>query len=685
MNKTQQNQPVYKNIEPRCPGAKGNKPGCISCPGSNTDVGCKTCWGCTYTFDVSNIAFGGAYPSYGSFTSVNLLVDNSNNPPCEWQYNAIVEGTGPATDVSSISVTINIENNKCVSAQDICGVYFYEPVGGNNGTYVGQFKNCHTQLTEDISGHEMTVPIQNRFAITAKRMGAPYRNPIAGWRKTLDCCEDPCIVELAGIYDFNAGGTITAGQTRFSSSNECEGTVIYTNKQTNTVESIIIRVELDNCCCVPTTTPQQTNTIYGSNNPTSGNFQINTSTVIARETSGAATQPTNTVYKDNYSGKKGAGIDGCGACAVDCNNTLAPRSGIQGRTHKPIIRSGMQEKKPCCMDSNGKCNKTNDYSFSYWQYKHNKRCLDYERNQEKYVGRYPACVNGVCQNAYRKASCCDCDCLPCFQTLDNADTGIPNIPIGTKVTQSSTGASGTITNIVHLPIFPFDLDKVTIQNDDCSTPFDETTITLQLSPSYSWSNFSIESSSGGDKNCSNKAMAKTIYKPSNKKFSHQGAVTSGGRLERLKLDTIKSANSKCIKGQKCITIQSKFVGLNKTYEYPNGKYGAGKPRFTGWMFNGHHSEVKGRVYNMVRYNQQPLGIPQLTAHPPGKTCIKQCFPRTLDLGSNRSTAAGNRARIPGSKCPDGSVDPCNKCGGEHNSTAPCNNIPNQTGQGLRCC
>ena len=149
----------------------------------------------------------------------------------------------------------------------------------------------------------------------------------------------------------------------------------------------------------------------------------------------------------------------------------------------------------------------------------------------------------------------------------------------------------------------------------------------------------------------------------------QGAVTSGGRLERLKLDTIKSANSRCTKNatRKCIEIQSKFVGLNKTYKYPNGKYGAGKPRFTGWMFNGHHQEVKGRVYNMVRYNQQPLGIPQLTAHPPGKTCIKQCFPRTLNLGSNRPTAAGNRARIPGAKCPDGSVNPCNKCG--DNSTA----------------
>jgi hypothetical protein len=182
--------------------------------------------------------------------------------------------------------------------------------------------------------------------------------------------------------------------------------------------------------------------------------------------------------------------------------------------------------------------------------------------------------------------------------------------------------------------------------------------------------------------CSNKAEPHTVYKPSNKKFSNQGAVSSGSRLDRLKLDAIRASNSKCIKDKRCNTIKSKSTG-GCDYKVPNGKYGAGKPRFTGWMFNGHHSEVKGRVYNMVRYNQQPLGIPQLTAHPPGKTCIKQCFPRTLDLGSNRSTAAGNRARIPGSKCPDGSVDPCNKCG--DNSIAPCNNIPDQTGQGLRCC
>ena len=681
MNKTQQNQPVYKNIEPRCPGAKGKR-GCTDCSGSNTNVGCQTCWGCTYTFDVSSNAFTAAYPSYGDFANVNLLVDNSNNPPCEWQYNAIVEGFSfHINDPSSASVSINIEDNKCVGVQDICGVYFYPPVGGATGVYVGQFKNCNN-VTEEISGNEMTVPSQNRFATTAKRMGAPYRNPIAGWRKTLDCCEDPCIVELNGSYDGGSGGYIIPGQTRFSSSNDCEGTVIYTNKQTDTVESIIIRVELDNCCCVPTTTPQQTNTIYGSNNPTSGNFQINTSTVIARETSGAAKQPTNTVYKDNYSGKKN-NIGGC--CATDCDNAIVHRSGIQGRTHRPIIRSGMQEKRPCCRTSTGKCNKTNDYSFSYWQYKHNKRCLDYERNLEKYVRNFPACgmFHGrfQCLNAYRKSSCCDCACEPCFQTLSNTQTGgLENlIHVGTQVTQLNTGASGIITEITYAGTV---VNLVTIQNDNCDILFQNNAQGggIVVPGPTEWTLFSIIASSGGGiaENCSSKAMAKTIYKPNNKKFSKQGAVTSGGRLERLKLDTIKSANSRCTKNatRKCIEIQSKFVGLNKTYKYPNGKYGAGKPRFTGWMFNGHHQEVKSRVYNMVRYNQQPLGIPQLTAHPPGKTCIKQCFPRTLNLGSNRSTAAGNRARIPGSKCITNGTT-CN-CAG-------CNNDPNYTNQGVPCC
>ena len=158
---------------------------------------------------------------------------------------------------------------------------------------------------------------------------------------------------------------------------------------------------------------------------------------------------------------------------------------------------------------------------------------------------------------------------------------------------------------------------------------------------------------------SNKGNLVTIYKPNNKKFSKQGAVSSGSRLDRLKLDTIKSGNSKCKKKWRkgrCRTLLRVNLLMEEYYKVPKGKYDAGQPRFTGWMFNGHHEEVKSRVYNMVRYNQQPLGIPQLTAHKltlsqGGNGCgPKKCFPRTLNLGSNRATAAGNRARIPGSKC-----------------------------------
>ena len=519
MNKTQQNQPVYSNVQPRCPGIKGQRGG-KDCSGSNTNVGCKSCLGCLYTFDVSSNAFGGSYPSYGSFININPVVDSSSNPPCEWQYNGIVEGFSlNGTLPYNARVQISIEDNKCVSVQDICGVYFYAPVGGNNGTYTGNYYDCTG--TPIHSYYEFgSTPTPSKFVTTAKRMGAPYRNPIAGWRNSLDCNYKDC-----------SGGVKGAGTSHWGK------------------------------------------------------------------------QPTNTVYKDNYSGPKSncyPDLSGCGCCPKDCSNAIVHRPGIEGRTHRPIIRSGMQPKSSCCKPNGTQC--FNNYSYSYRQYQNNKRCMSYERSLEKYILAGTAgCLHKKSKNVYRKSSCCDCDCA-----LD-----------------------------------------------------------MQYGPK-----------------CSNKAETHTVYKPSNKKFSNQGAVSSGSRLDRLKLDAIRASNSKCIKDKRCNTIKSKSTG-GCDYKVPNGKYGAGKPRFTGWMFNGHHSEVKGRVYNMGRYNQQPLGIPQLTAHPPGKTCIKQCFPRTLDSGSNRSTAAGNRARIPGSKCPDGRVDPCNKCG--DNSIAPCNNIPNQTGQGLPCC
>ena len=137
MNKTQQHQPVYSSVQPRCPGIRGNR-GAQPCSGSNTKVGCKSCPGCLYTIDVSSNAFNGAFPTYGSFASVNVKVDSSANEPCEWQYNAIVESFSLTTSTSpntGARIQLNIEDERCINVNSIESVYFYAPVGGTLGVY----------------------------------------------------------------------------------------------------------------------------------------------------------------------------------------------------------------------------------------------------------------------------------------------------------------------------------------------------------------------------------------------------------------------------------------------------------------------------------------------------------------------------------------------------------------------
>ena len=612
MNKTQQHQPVYSSVQPRCPGIRGNR-GAQPCSGSNTNVGCKSCPGCLYTIDVSSNAFNGAFPTYGSFASVNVKVDSSANEPCEWQYNAIVESFSLTTSTSATTgarIQLNIEDERCINAGSIEGVYFYAPVGGTLGVYTGRYRLCDGTLQNSLYLFENNAATESKFIKTSKRMGAPYRNPIAGFRKALNCDYKDCRKE-------------------------------------------------------------------GDSN-----------------TSNWKKQPTNTVYKDNYSGKKGNCANGpepfpengCGCCPTDCSSgKIVHRSGIQARTHRPIIRSGMQEKNVCCKSSNGKCSNKNDYSFSYRQYQNNKRCLSFERSQEKYVGRY-SCYgpDGKCQNKFRKSGCAAC-CTCCVK-VQNMKFSSP-IPVGSlpiTITQTINGEQvlGVVTEILDIsPINGVIWYKVEVTDDKSNLclGFQKGPASAGKPPPTSTNviiqgvAISMTTTSPGD--CSNKGNLVTIYKPNNKKFSKQGAVSSGSRLDRLKLDTIKSANSKCKKGKgRCKIIKSKFID-GGFYKVPKGKYDAGQPRFTGWMFNGHHQEVKGRVYNMVRYNQQPLGIPQLTQNPAGKTCIKKCFPRQLNLGSNRPTAAGNRARIPGSKCLNSGRCPCSDC----------NKDSLQTFQGVPCC
>ena len=104
---------------------------------------------------------------------------------------------------------------------------------------------------------------------------------------------------------------------------------------------------------------------------------------------------------------------------------------------------------------------------------------------------------------------------------------------------------------------------------------------------------------------------RTIYKPNNKKFKVQGAVSSGSRIDRLKLDTITGANSKCKdkSKDKCPDMR----GCDP--------YFAGKPRFTGWIYNKNHPET-------VCYNkrQRPRGIPQHQKYrtPSEVKCLNKC-------------------------------------------------------------
>ena len=165
----------------------------------------------------------------------------------------------------------------------------------------------------------------------------------------------------------------------------------------------------------------------------------------------------------------------------------------------------------------------------------------------------------------------------------------------------------------------------------------------------------------------------TIYKPNNRKFSKQGATTSGGRLERLKLDTIRAANSKCVKGRRCKEIVSRNSTSTKTYSVPKGPYSAGNPRYTGEIYNRRHPETTC----MLTHRQQPFGIPQLTSssrRPTRSNKKPNIKPRSFGLRGNWQRGRTN-PRAPGCKCSSASCPKgCSQCGyGQlaKNPGAPC--------------
>lgn len=343
---------------------------------------------------------------------------------------------------------------------------------------------------------------ENYSVLGSSRKGKPYRAPIAGYRKKLECC-DPNMVQMCTEYcliHFKTDDvTVQVGQNLYLIDGSFYGTVhtIISNQE------FTVKVKIGSC-------NEKTKSFlrYANDNKegtflNAGGAQVQSVTFDKiTEIMKQCKTVTNDIYKD--------------PADKSCM--------IEGACYDRRIRSGMQPKKQltCKKDCDQKCEKK--YSFSYSQYNKNRAMNTYERGLEK--NRKWDAVNNKyesCPTEYYKSSgnaCDDCE--------------------------------------------------------DCSS------------------------------NSCKPNQAKTIWKPNNKKFKKQGAVSAGSRLERLKLDTIRSANSNCKKGERCVTVDCEKI--------PKGRYFAGKPRFTGWMYNKDHKEKVWGNRNMsyIRNRPLPLGIPQLT-------------------------------------------------------------------------
>jgi hypothetical protein len=386
----------------------------------------------------------------------------------------------------------------------------------------------------------------------SSRVGAPYRNPIAGYRKTLACCcksnqgsqncykgcKGACYIELAlqtakqfktprpmrndyiylsngeffgYVTDFGHG--ISGPQLRFSFNNNAECT-----KKHNELKSLAYSNKI--------TLYRANGSLYQDNSFTINNFSLNKKLCTSKEA-------TNDVYKDSY--------------AISCQQDTRV-------CYDRRIRSGMQPKQQFCVEykdkRSGKKHKRllcptdsgwqKPYSFSYSQYNKNRAMNTYERGLERNLP-----TQGDLNSNCRKDKKCK-------------NSLYPNSTCCEKSQYRKSGGNA------------------------CCLPTNNPSTNLL------------------SKN------AVTVWKPNNKKFKVQGAVCAGSRMERLKLDTIRSANSKYKNGETNERCDKHGNG--------KGKYFAGKPRFTGWMYNAKHLERvwPNKNISAIRYRPQPFGIPQLT-------------------------------------------------------------------------
>lgn len=382
----------------------------------------------------------------------------------------------------SVRIVLKSTSNSCVIDIRNVSTLTFQGTGGSISTTDG-----------------VKIVRENYSVFGSSRRGKPYRAPIAGYRKQLECC-DPNMVQMCTEYCLlNFTATSVTVQVK-------DNLYLIDGTFYGTVHSIPSSTEFTIKTKIGTCNNRTKNFLRWANSSKTGTFlnaggvQVQTATFInISEILKQCKTVTNDVYKD--------------PADISCQ--------VEGACYDKRIRSGMQPKKQltCKTDCDKKCEKK--YSFSYSQYNKNRAMNTYERSLE---------INRKWDASNNKYESC-----------------------------------------------PKDFYKSS--GDACLNCDDK-----QIKSKYS----------------------KTVWKPNNKKFKKQGAVSAGSRLERLKLDTIRSSNSKCKKGERCVTVDCEKI--------PKGPYFAGKPRFTGWIYNKDHKEkVWGnRNISYIRNRPLPLGIPQLT-------------------------------------------------------------------------
>jgi hypothetical protein len=408
----------------------------------------------------------------------------------------------------------------------------------------------------------------------SSRVGAPYRNPIAGYRKTLACCcksnkgSQPCYKGCKGACYIEL---VLQTAKQFKTPRPMRNDYIYlsdgkffgyvTDFGYNTNGAVLRFSFNNNTEC--TKNQQKLNSLYPSGQITlyraNGSLYQDNTFIInnfsLKEKLCTSKEATNDVYKDSY--------------AISCQQDTRVcydrriRSGMQPNQQfcveyiKKMGQDGniywQKHKRLLCPPGASKCKDPNKkeascrgwqkaYSYSYSQYNKNRAMNTYERGLEKNLpiqdDSNSSCPQGEkCKKSlYPNSTCCE---------------------------KSQYRKSGGNACISCLPT-----------NNPSANLLSKNAV--------------------------------TVWKPNNKKFKVQGAVCAGSRMERLKLDTIRSANSKCKRGETNERCHPDGNG--------KGKYFAGKPRFTGWIYNRKHQERvwPNRNISAIRYRPQPFGIPQLT-------------------------------------------------------------------------